>query len=116
MKLRAKQHKLLTTVCIQSVFFFIVNVTEREFLFLILVGETFFFFCLMTRVATFATAIFFFFFYHDLEKIERSLLKEGETASLETTKTGDCTKQRVKISISAVRLGALTVAFFTLSE
>lgn len=41
-------------------FFFIVNVTEREFLFLILVGETFFF--LMTRVATFATAIFFFFF------------------------------------------------------
>lgn len=95
-------------------FFFIVNVTEREFLFLILVGETFFF--LMTRVATFATAIFFFFFLNDLEKIERSLLKEGETASLETTKTGGCTKQQVKISISAVRLGALVVAFFTLFE
>lgn len=82
-KRREEQHKLLTTVRMYTerlFFFFIVNVTEREFLFLILVGETFFF-CLVTRVAIFATA----FFYCDLEKTERRWLKKGEMTSLETT-------------------------------
>lgn len=39
--------------------FFIVNVTEREFLFLILVGETFFF-CLMTSGDFCHSNLFFF--------------------------------------------------------
>lgn len=51
----------------------------------------------MTRVAIFATA----FFYCDLEKTERRLLKRGETTSLETTtkkkkKTGGCADSEVK--------------------